>query len=95
MPSAVDSGYLSHPSEASATTYLPTTDDSCYYYFGDMTGYDVGAIPSPFLASLENMYGNHETKHEMPPESQKEESPGKKKTPRVVRTNFSESLLHL
>jgi hypothetical protein len=87
-PPVVDSAYFLNPSGAPATTYLPTaTDDSYYSYFGDMTGCDVGAIPSPSLAPSETTHGDHETKNEMPLDSQKEEMSGRKKTSvRIVDT---------
>lgn len=88
IPSAVDPNYFPNYSEAPATTYLPTAiDDSYPFYFGDMNGYDLGAMSSPPLASIENTLEDRETKYEMLPEREKEQTSGRRKTSKVVRIN--------
>jgi len=88
LPSAVDPTYFSNYFEAPATTYLPTAiDDSYPFYFGDMNGYDLGAMSSPSLASIENTLEDRETKYEMLPEPEKEPTSGRRKASKVVRIN--------
>jgi hypothetical protein len=71
---SMDSTYYTQHSEASSTSYIPTTTDDSYYYSGDMASYDMSPMPASSLSPQDYLPQDYELQEPQSPDSSRRKS---------------------